>query len=198
MQISTSVGVAQDICRLLRFRHRKEYTAALGPGHPLVGAFLATACRSGEMAARQGARTGLGCRLLGPLGLSTFDKSSGHPLVGAFPLCARSATAYANSLIGNQAQPRLDRPWHTAPRRGSGFRPTILIARAAERPRHGNQGGWGGGVFPRGYGHEHHERTWFLPCDRSSRRRRTEICLPDVRVGICIAPRLAIGSRSRA
>lgn len=147
----------------------------------------AQSCRSGEMAARQGARTGLGCRLLGPLGLSTFDKSSGHPLVGAFPLCARSATAYANSLIGNQAQPRLDRPWHTAPRRGSGFRPTILIARAAERPRHGNQGGWGGGVFPRGYGHEHHERTWFLPCDRSSRRRRTEICLPDVRVGICLA-----------
>jgi hypothetical protein len=94
-----------------------------GP-RPRVGAFLATACRSGEMAARQGARTGLGCRPLGPLGLSTFDKSPGHPLVGAFPLCARSATGYANSLVGNQAP---------------GFRLTILLARAAENPATGTK-----------------------------------------------------------
>jgi hypothetical protein len=37
MQISTNVGVAQDICRLLRFRHQRNYTAAHGRGHPLVG-----------------------------------------------------------------------------------------------------------------------------------------------------------------
>jgi hypothetical protein len=141
MQISTSVGVAQDICRLLRFRHRKEYTAPSAPGRDFSCDRLPQR--------RNGGQTGRahGTRLSAARSPSTFDKSPGHPLVGAFPLCARSATGYANSLVGNQAQPRFDRPWHTAPRRGSGFRPTILLARAAENPATGTKGDGVAGFF---------------------------------------------------
>jgi hypothetical protein len=63
---------------------------------------------------------------------------------GAARTCAVSATLWANLLPGNHAHPHRRRAWHL---RAGWPRFPAEAAVAPERPRHGNLGGWSGGVF---------------------------------------------------